>query len=287
VLVVKRPKKIHQSQPNRKHKPQAADLVNAAHVTVEPPVQLVLLVSMDAMVSMDSQVNPEIVEQLLKVVLLNTIMAKNNAHARHHPEMVAHKDHEDKTDLQAMLVLQALTVNQAALDQPDQPAQLAIMEMQAVQEPQENLAIPFQATQAQLAQPDPTAIQVLLAQQVNPAGLAKTAVPAVQALPEMLVPQAVLAMLAVPVVQAMLVTQVLQAVANTAHQLVWLQVIKRRQRAQFGGNTKFSTKSSINSKIRSCDFSPKCISASFVFAMSFLISSFAFSFETLRKTYVL
>jgi len=106
-------------------------------------------------------------------------------------------------------------------------------------------------------------ILALLVQLVNPAELAKMVVPALLALPEMLVPQAVLAKLAVPEAQANLVTMVTQAVANTAHRLVWLQVIKRRPRVLFSGNTEYRAKS-INSKIRSSDFFPKFISASCV-----------------------
>jgi hypothetical protein len=86
----------------------------------------------------------------------------------------------------------------------------------------------------------------------------------------MLVLQAMLANLAVQAALETLATLAHQAVANTAHRLVWLQVIKRRQWAKFSGNTE-DRKKSINSKVPSVsiDFFPKCISASFVFTSQF------------------
>jgi len=265
-------KKIHQPLPTRKlNKPPQADRsVNAAHVIVELPVPLALLVSMDAMVSMDSQANQEIVVHQPQMEPFLKAPFKNNAHAQLHLVIVAHKDHEAQMDPQAMLVHQVPMVNQAVLDQLDHPDQLAIQETQAPQDPQAMLAKLLQDELAHQAHPVPTANPVLLAQLVNPVDQAKMVALAVQALPEMPVLQVVLAKLAAPVAQEIPVVQVLQAVANTAHQLVWLQVIKRRQRTLFSGNAEYR-KMSVYAKRPSVsiDSFPKCISASCVFTSQF------------------
>jgi len=174
-------------------------------------------------------------------------MDKNNAHALLQLAMLAHKDPVETMDPLVMLVLQVPMDNRAVLDQLDLPAQLVIQEMQEPQDQQEMPVTLLQAVQAQLAQLDLMATQAHLAQLVNPVDLVMMAALVLQALQEMLVLQVVLAMLAVQAVQANLVTMVLQAVANTAHPLVWLQVIKRRQQVQFSGNIEY-LKTSIDSK---------------------------------------
>jgi len=263
VLVVKHP----QSPSIPKLNQAAVVLVNAAHVIVALPVKLALQVSMDAMVSMDSQANQEIAVHQLQMEACHPDKSKNNAHAPHHPEMLAHKDPVAPMDPQATLVLQVLMVNQAALDQLDQPDPLANLEKTAAPALQANPAIPDKVDLAPQAQQAPTANPAQQAPTVNPVDLAKMAVPAPQAVPVMLVLQVVLAMLAVPVVLARLVAQVLQAVANTAHQLVWLQVIKRQPQAKFCGNTKYRRRSKRTSL--SIDIFPQFISASFVFTSQF------------------
>jgi len=241
--------------------------VNAAHVIAVPPVQLALQVSMDAMVSMDSQANQQIVAQQLPMEACPRDRFKNNARAAHRPEMLARKDPVAPMDPQAMLVPQVPMVNQAALDQLDQPDPLANLEKTAAPALQANPAIPDKVDLAPQAQQAPTANPAQQAPTVNPVDLAKMAAPALQAVPVMLVLQVVLAMLAVPVVLARLVAQVLQAVANTAHQLVWLQVIKRQPQAKFCGNTKYRQRSKRTSL--SIDIFPQFISASFVFTSQF------------------
>jgi len=244
--------------------------VNAARVTPVPLARPALQVSMDAMVSMDSQANPGIVERQLPMDPSAKEPVKNNAHALLPQATVARKDPVVATDPLAMQVLQVPTVNQAVLDQPDHPAQLAIQEMQALQAQQANQAKPQDRIQAHQVQPAPTANPVLQARPVNPAELAKMAAPAVQVLPETLVLQAVLAKLAVPAVQAIQAKLALQAVANIAHPLVWLQVIKRRSQALFSGNTEYRRMSIYPKRPSvSIDFFPKCISASCVFTSQF------------------
>jgi len=246
--------------------------VNAAHVIAVPPVQLALQVSMDAMVSMDSQANQEIVAQQLPMEACPRDRFKNNARAAHQPEMLVRKDPVDPMDPQAMLVPQVPMVNQAALDQPDHPVPQAKMVMMVAPAPQANPATPVPVDLVQQAHLVPTANPAQLARTVNQADPAKMAVPAQQAVPVMLVLQAVLAKLAVPVVLANLVTEVLQAVANTAHQLVWLQVIKRQPKTKFSGNTEYRQRSKRTSK--SIDIFPKFISASCVFTSQFLVMLF-------------
>jgi len=69
----------------------------------------------------------------------------------------------------------------------------------------------------------------LLALQAKPVNPAKMALQVVLALPVMVVLQAVLVNKAVQAVQESQAKMVPQAAANTAHRLVWLQVIKRRR----------------------------------------------------------
>jgi len=263
VLVVRHLRTPNRSPPTPKlNKPRpAVDSVNAARVTAVPPVRLALQVSMDAMVSMDSQANPEIVVHQPPIPAPATKPLKNNARAAHHPVMLAPQDPVDPTDPPAMPVPQVPMVKQAVLVQLARPAQPADPAKMAAPAPQENPAKPVKVDQAQQVLQVPTANPAVPARLVNPVDPAKMAAPAVQALPAMLVLQAVLAKLAVPVVPANPVKQVLQAVANTAHQLVWLQVIK------FSGNAEYRQRSKKTSK--SIDIFPQFISASYVFTSQF------------------
>jgi len=265
VLVV--PAWTRRSRPIRKLNNKAKVSVNAAHAIAARLALPALPASMDAMVTMDSQANPEIVAPQLPTAAVMTAAVKNNAHAMHHPVMEDPKDPEVPTDRPETLDQPVPMVNQAALDPLAHPVQLATQEMQALQDPQAHPAKRPQAAPDHPVQPDPMVNQALPARLVNPADLAKMAAPAVQALQEMLVPQATLAKLAVQVALETLAAMALQAVANTAHRLVWLQVIKRRRRAKFSGNTEDRKNAKVPSV--SIDFFPKCISASFVFTSQF------------------
>jgi hypothetical protein len=141
-----------------------------------------LQVSMDAMVTMDSPANREIVAHQLPIPAAMPAAVKNNARATHLPVTEDRKDHVVPTDQQVTLDQPALTVNQAALDQLDHPVPVALQETQALQDPLANPATRRQAAPDHPAQLVPMVIQVLPAQLVNPADLAKMAVPAVQAL---------------------------------------------------------------------------------------------------------
>jgi hypothetical protein len=146
--------------------------------------------------------------------------------------MPEHQDRKDPMDQQVMQVPQALMANQEIKDHVDPPAHPDQLETQETKDP---LAIPAkslvpnpapQAQQVQLANPVHQALQADLAR------VAKMAVPAPQVLQAMLVLQAVQAKLAVPAALAMLANPAHLAVANTAHQLVWLQVIKHLHRSK-------------------------------------------------------
>jgi hypothetical protein len=238
------------SQPNRKLNklPAAAAADRVVLATRVPLVQPALQVSMAAMVSMDSQANPEIVEQPPPMEPHQPITVKNNAHAQPQPVMLVRTDLAVPTAHPAMLVLQVRMVNPAVLVQsvhPAQPVRPVMPERTAPLVMRANSALHVQAHPAQQV---PTANPAVPAQLVNPAELAKTAVPAVQALPEMLAPQAQEDMLAVQAPQAIQAKMVPQAVANIAHLLVWLQVIKRRFQTRFSGDTEFRSKFDLYSK---------------------------------------
>jgi len=151
---------------------------------------------------------------------------QSNAHAKHHQETLAHQDPKDRMDRPAMQVHQALMVNLEIKDQEDHLAHqdhlVALEKKDPLATPEESLA----RNQVQLAHLDRMANPAHLALPVDLAKLAEMAVLAAQALQAMLVLQAALANLAAQDHLAILATLVYQAVANTAHQLVWLQVIK-------------------------------------------------------------
>jgi len=131
-----------------------------------------------------------------------------------------------------MQVPQAPMENQETEDHVDPLAHQAHL---VTQETKGQLAIPAESLAPNpetQAQPVPTANPAHPALQADLAMLVKMAAPAVQALPAMLEHQAVQATLAVPAAQAMQAKTAHPAVANTAHQLVWLQVIKHRRRSE-------------------------------------------------------
>lgn len=211
--------------------------LNAAHAIVVVPVQLALLVPMDTMVSTDSKANLVIVVQQPPVALLIKDPVKLNANALLQLAIPVPLDQKDPTDPPAMLVLLALMVNPAALVPLAQQALLAhLVTMVLLAQLAMPAILPAQPL-APLATPVQLDTPVLLALLVNPVVPAKMAVPAQLVPLAMLVLLALLDMLVAPVPQATPARTVHQAVANTAHQLVWLQVSKHP--THFGGNTEY------------------------------------------------
>jgi len=149
-----------------------------------------------------------------------------NARAKLHQETPAQQDQKDPTDHPEMEVHRAPMANQATkdhVDPPDHP------DHREIQETKDQLAIPAESPEPKpvhQAQQAPTANPALQALQATLAMPAKMAAQALQVLQEMLVLQAAQAKQAVPAAQAMLAKPAHLAVANTAHQLVWPQVIK-------------------------------------------------------------
>jgi hypothetical protein len=143
--------------------------------------------------------------------------------------MLEHQDQKDQTDHQVMQVPQALMVTPEIKDLADPLAHPAHLE---TQETKDQLATPAKSlapNPAHQAQPAPTANPVHQALQADLAKLVKTAALALQVPQEMQALQAVQAKLAVPAAPVMQAKTAHLAAANTAHQLVWLQVIKRRR----------------------------------------------------------
>jgi len=144
--------------------------------------------------------------------------------------MPEHQAPKDQMDHQVTQVPQELMENQAIKDHVDPPAHPA---HRVPQETKDRLEIPAKSlapNQVRQEMLDLTVNPARPALQADPEKLAKMAVLVLQALPDMLVPQAVQEKPVDPVVQATQVKTALQAVANTVHQLVWLQVIKHSPR---------------------------------------------------------
>jgi len=195
-----------------------------------------LPVSMDTTVSMDSQANPEIAAHQLDQLPNLFPNHRNNAHAKLHQETEVPQDPKELMDHPVMEVHQALMANQEIKDHVDLPAhqaQSADPETKAHQVNPANSAPPNPAHPAQLA---PTANPVHQALLAKEAKLEKTVVQVPQVLQEMQAHQVVLARTALPAVPAMQAKLVHLAHAITAHQLVWLQVIKHDRQEQLATN---------------------------------------------------
>lgn len=189
---------------------------------------MVFPVSMEFLASMAILVNLEIVARPLAPALPRTAQLKINAPVTPHQAMLVPLDPQDPTVLQVMPAPPALMVNQADLAHADHPAHQDHPEAQVSEDPQVIQAELLEDELDPLAPPDPMVIQVAPDQTVNQAALATMAALANLALPVMLVLLADLVAVAVLVPQATLVVQVPPAAANSAHLLVWPQVIKRR-----------------------------------------------------------
>jgi hypothetical protein len=195
-----------------------------------------LPVSMDTMVTKDSQVNPEIAAHQLDQHPNLFQNHQNNAHAKLHQETEVPQDQKELMDHPVMEVPQALMANQAIKDHVDPPAhqaQLEDPETKAHQVKLVNSQAPKLVHPVHLAPPANPVEQALLP---NLARLVKMVPQAKKALQEMQALQVVLARTALPAVPAKQANLVHLAVAITAHQPVWLQVIKHWRQEQLVNN---------------------------------------------------
>jgi hypothetical protein len=154
----------------------------------------------------------------------------SNARAKLHQETVALQDPKETTDHPETEVHQAPTENQETkdhVDHPDHPDQLAPTATKDLQAKLVNSPDPNPDHQETLV---PTANPVQLARPARLVKLVKTAPQAPLARKETLVLPVDPARLALPAVPAIPAKMAHLAAANTAHLLVWLQVIKRLQR---------------------------------------------------------
>lgn len=161
-----------------------------------------------------------------------TQMTKCSSQSHHNatatPHQVAQANQDQKAQMvdQAMLDLQAVMANQVPKDHQAHQAQLAKQETMDPKDPPVNQVFKKKAHQAQPAQPANQAHQEPQDQQVQQAVLAKMVNQAAQDPMEMLDPMVPMANQVPQEAQETMVHQVPLALALTAHQLVWLQVIK-------------------------------------------------------------
>ena len=201
---------------------------NAVLATVVQQVQSDKLVAMDEMVLMVCPASLVIVDPQLHQPQSWCPKSQISAHAKHHQEMLVPQDQKDPMDHPEMLAHQVLMANQEIKDPADHPAHQAQLELPETKDLLEILARSLAQNQVQLVHPVQLANQAPLALQANQVMPVRTAIQAVQAQLATLVLQAVPAKLAAQVAQETPVKPAHQAAANTAHQLVWLQVIKHR-----------------------------------------------------------
>jgi hypothetical protein len=200
---------------------------------VDRLVQLVNRVAMDATVSTVCQVS-------LVIAVRPPHRRRNwdqpsriNARAKLHQATLVRQDQKDPTDRPETLVRQAPMARTETKDHADHPDHPARPVRQARKDqpviPAESPA-PDPAPLAHLARLVNPVPQALQADLVMPA---KMVLQAPQVLPVMLVPLAVPVKPAAPAVPETPAVPVPQVPATTAHRLVWLQVIKQRNRGQY------------------------------------------------------
>jgi len=200
---------------------------NAAPANV---VHQVVQVTQAKMAKMVNQAKMEMQADQVKMPNPTTTSSQYhpNAIATLHQAALATQDQKAQMDHQVMPDRTEVMVNQDPKDHQAHQAQLANQVTKDPKDPtanQESKKKAPQAHQAQQAKPAPQAPQD---QQDHQAVQAKTVNQVAQAPQEMPVPQAVKANLVAQEAQEKMVPQVLQALALTAHQLVWLQVIKHK-----------------------------------------------------------
>lgn len=200
--------------------------VNAVPATVVQPARPVNPVAMVAMVSTACPASPEIAVHQPHQPQNWCPECQTNAHAKPHQAMLEHQDPRDPMDHPEMLADQALMASpetKGHADHPAHQAQQVPQETKAQLETPAELLVLAPAQLAHQARPASPVHQVPLA---NPARLVTMATQVPQAPPEMLVLQAVPARLVAPAPQVTPARPAHLAAANTAHLLVWLQVIK-------------------------------------------------------------
>jgi len=201
---------------------------------------------MDTTESMDSLANP-VIAALQPDQLPNSYQKPRiSARAKHHPETVEPPDRKEPMDHQAMEVPQALMENQAIKEHVDHPAHRVQVAHQERKAHPVHLVPCRRKKLVHPAQPDLTANPADPAPQAKLAKLVKMAAPVLEALPVTLALQAVLARTAAQAAPAKQANPAHPAAAITAHQLVWLQVIKYRLQDRLAINNNIDRKNNFN-----------------------------------------
>jgi len=228
-------------KPPQLPKPQLLEalLANVVLAIADRLDPTVWLVSMDTMESMDSLANPEIADQLLDQLPNSFPNHQINAHAKLHQETEAPQDPKEAMDHQVMQVHQALMANPVIKDHVDHPAHQAQLEDQERKEHQVSPANSRAKKPAHLEHPVQTVSQAAPALVAKLVKLVKTVALVPQVLQAMQALQAELARMALQAVPANQAKLVHPALAITAHQLVWLQVIKHWRQQQLANNIHF------------------------------------------------
>jgi len=215
-------------------------LPSAAHANVVHQAVLAIQEKTAKMVTQEQMENQE-AQAKMPSPMITSSQCHNNATATLHQAAQANQEEKDPTEAQAMLEHQAVMDNQDQQDHQDQQDQLVKPETMDQKDPTVNQEYKKKAHQAHQAQPANPVPQALQDQQVQPEVQEKMVVLAPQVAQEMLEVQELQENQVALALQETMVPQVPLALALTAHQLVWLQVIKRSS-----GNaiTAFSTISS-------------------------------------------
>jgi len=216
-------------------------LPNAAHANVVHQALLAIQAETAKMVTPEPMAKQEAQELMLDLMKNLSSQFHPNATATLHQAAQANQDQKDPMVAQAMLEHQAVMDNQEPKDHQAHQAQLAKPELTDPKDPQERQEPKEKVPQAQQDQQAKPELQVPQDQLAQPAVQAKMVVLALQVPQEMQAVQVLLANPVPQVLQEKMVPQVPLALALTAHQLVWLQVIKRSS-----GHSNITTTSSIS-----------------------------------------
>jgi hypothetical protein len=207
-------------RPHRQH------WVNAVLATVVQLAQPVTPVAMVAMVSTACPASLVIAVHQLHQPQNWCPKSQINAHAKLHPETLVLQDPKDPMDHPAMLEHPAPTENQAIKDPVAHPAHQVHPDHQETKAQPATLVALLARSPVQLVHPAPLANLALQVHQVAREMPEKMVAPVVPDPRVMLALQAVPAKLAALVVPEIPAELAHPAAANTAHQHVWLLVIK-------------------------------------------------------------
>jgi len=201
---------------------------SAAHATVDqldPSANQEKMATMVLMVSRESQAIavPQL-DQHPKFWAKD----RTNVLAKLQQETLVQLDRKDPMDNPVMVDNQVLTANLEIREHADHPAQPELVEIQETRDHLETMANNLLHDPAHQAHLDNQANPVQVVNLVKQAKLAKTEIKDNQANLETLARAVHQAKLEMVVLLAILAKWVLLVVANTAHRLAWLQVIKRR-----------------------------------------------------------